>query len=94
MAKRKTKKSRKSKKVSKSKKAKVAKKKSKIGRNKFGTMLRTKAAKIDAALSEKPQTMAQLIKRANVKGTFSNHMRVMVNRGFVTKTKKGYALKK
>lgn len=89
MVKARTKKSKKGKK----KVAKTTKKKSTVARNKFGSIATSQAARIDAALSSTPTTLAKLIKKAKLTGTFSNHMKVLIKRGHVVKTSKGYKLK-
>jgi hypothetical protein len=74
------------------KKAKPAKEEAKV--DKFGSREGTNNAKINAALTGKPQKMADIVKKAGLEGTYYNHLNKMVEAGHFVKSDEGYALKK
>jgi hypothetical protein len=61
-------------------------------RDKFGARLGTDVAKFNAALTAKPQKMADIVKKAGLKGTFYNHANKLVENGFLIKSDDGLAL--
>lgn len=63
--------------------------------DKMGCRVGSKRAKINAALTSKPQTMAEIMKKAKVKQTHYNHLAQMAEKGFVDYDQKAgtYALK-
>lgn len=77
-------------------KAKVAKKeKTEVKRDKFGTKVGTTAAAWNAALTNKPQSMGELMKKAGINCTRYPHAEKMIAAGHVKKDKEGkFLLKK
>ncbi len=64
------------------------------GKDRFGARLGSKVARVNAALSTKPQTMQELMGKAGVEDTCYGQMRKLIEAGAVVKSDKGYALKK
>lgn len=62
-------------------------------RDKFGARLGTRAATINALMTKKPQTVAEITKASKCKAVYS-HLRYLEEKGFVVKSDKGFALKK
>ncbi len=69
------------------KKANAAKEK-----DNFGSVIGTKPATINKALSRKPMIMKELVKRAKLSGTYYDHLNSLIKRKFVKKTEKGFVL--
>ena len=70
----------------------VAAGKEKKGLDKFGSREGSNAAKINAALSKKPKKMKQLTSEAKVSGTHYDHLKHLIEDGFIKKSEKGFAL--
>lgn len=69
---------------------KPKKSKAKVERNEWGHKLGTRAARIDAAISDKPKTIAQIGKDAKyTTAPFHGHMKGLVEAGFVVKKTNG-----
>jgi len=81
------------KKAPKKEKAKAAPKKEKAKKDKFGAREGSLAAKVNKVITKKPKTMAQIKEAVGTDGTFYNHMKKLIEAGFVEKTDKGYKLK-
>jgi len=60
----------------------------------FGSRLGSNNAKINKCLSKKPKKMSQLIKEANLSGTYYEHAKSLIEKKFIIKSKEGYSLKK
>ena len=84
----------------KTKKTKVAKRRvakkvesKKHAVDKFGARVGTNRAKIHAAIGKKPQTMKQLMDKAGVSYSLTEHLDSLVSRKLIKKSAKGYYLK-
>jgi len=70
------------------------KQEAKKGYDKFGRRLNTQGALIDEHLSQKGKTVEQLAKECKLpKGRISTHVRDLLGKGFIKKTKDGYSIK-
>jgi len=58
--------------------------------DKFGSRLSSNQAKINAVLSNKPKTMKTLMEEAGLSSTYYNHLKSLIDKGFVEKTDKGF----
>lgn len=61
-------------------------------RDRFGNRVGTRAAKINACLSKEPRSVAQITEESKQKAVY-NHLRWLENKGFVTHSDDGYAVK-
>lgn len=62
-------------------------------RDDFGTQIGSNNWKLNEQLSKKPQPIAELRKKAGLKGGGAVHLRRLVDRGLVKETKEGFAIK-
>jgi predicted ArsR family transcriptional regulator len=63
-------------------------------RDRFGNRVGTQAAVINAALTSKPQTAAQVAEATGLNaGRIASHFKWLLERGHVVKTDAGYAVK-
>lgn len=68
--------------------------KTEIKIDRFGTRVKTQAAAINAAMTAKPQTTAQLAAKLKLpRARVSNHMSWLMARKHIIKTEQGYRTK-
>jgi predicted transcriptional regulator len=67
-------------------------KKSESKKDRFGSRIGTNNAKVNACLSNKPKTMAELTKEAKIEGTVYTHLGNLIEKGIVEKSEKGFKL--
>jgi len=60
------------------------------GTDKFGSRLGSNKAKINAVLSTEPKMMKTLVQEAGLSGGYYNHLKSLIEKGFVEKTDKGF----
>jgi len=60
------------------------------GTDRFGSPFGSKQAKINAVLGNKPKTMKTLVEEAGLSSTYYNHLKSLIEKGFVEKTEKGF----
>ncbi len=60
------------------------------GTDNFGSRLGSNQAKINAVLSTEPKTMKTLVEEAGLSSTYYNHLKSLIEKGFVEKTEKGF----
>ena len=60
------------------------------GTDKFGSRLGSNQAKINAVLSTEPKMMKTLVQEAGLSGGYYNHLKSLIEKGFVEKTDKGF----
>ena len=60
------------------------------GADKYGYRLGSDRAKINAVLSTEPKTMKTLVQEAGLSDTYYQHLKRLVEKGFVEKTDKGF----
>jgi len=86
----------KDKKAKKTKKVKKTKKTSKRttgeGSDKYGSRIGSNNQLINACLSRKAKTMAELCKEAKIEGTTYTHFTKMIEKGVIERTEKGFRL--
>jgi hypothetical protein len=58
--------------------------------DKFGSRLGSNKAKINAVLSTEPKMMKTLVQEAGLSGGYYQHMKSLIEKGFVEKTDKGF----
>jgi len=56
----------------------------------FGSRLGSNQAKINAVLSKEPKTMKTLVEEAGLSSTYYNHLKRLIEKGFIKKTDKGF----
>lgn len=72
-------------------KQKKQKKESSVEKDKFGSRLDTRCAKINAVLSKKPKTLSVITEESGA-SSVSNHLATLMKKGYVVRTDKGYAV--
>jgi hypothetical protein len=60
------------------------------GTDRFGSPVGSNQAKINAVLSTEPKTMKTLVDEAGLSGTYYQHFKRLIEKGFVEKTDKGF----
>ncbi len=72
----------------------TSKKNSKSSKDRFGSREGTGSAKINAAMTAKVQTVAQIAEKTELSiARVRNHMKWLLDRDFISKTDNGYKLK-
>lgn len=72
----------------------AAEKKEAVEKDRFGMRLGTRAARINAVLSAKPQTIKEIQKAAKYNKSIHGHMKKLEELGFVANTDKGWKVVK
>lgn len=68
--------------------------KPKVVRDRFGSRPKTESGQINAVMTTKPQTIAEITKKTGLSTSrVRNHMRWLINREHVAKSGEGYKLK-
>ncbi len=75
-------------------KKKATQPRAEVEKDRFGMRTGTRASSINAVLSAKGMTIQEIMEKSKVSSAIHNHMRCLIEKGFVVKDKEGkYAVK-